>query len=325
MLSDSRGTQLPVDFLPYHIMSTARAKRYYYLSINGPLSVETIAPGERLEENHLLAFVLIGPTGAGKSSFVESIVPDQNLLISKDTLESVTQNVVCYRIKNLSYGKDFSYVLLDTPGFLDPELSESRIIRMITDALDNLRKSAAIVVVIILYFQPITDIRISRSKEDSVNLLRAFSESFKASNIDVITSMWNTLATTAQIEDANIRFESLRDRIFNNSEKLNIKVSKFDRTTHAALEIMDRTWSGWIHDIRTVEHWHDPQCHSLVRDNLIKRVAETQEQLRLLAEDKQHATTPGNEDLRLLEVLLQHRSDKLCLSVSSGGWFRPIS
>lgn len=57
MLSDSRGTQLPADFLPYHIMSTARAKRYYYLSINGPLSVETIAPGERLEENHLLAFV----------------------------------------------------------------------------------------------------------------------------------------------------------------------------------------------------------------------------------------------------------------------------
>lgn len=36
---------------------------------------------------------------------------------------------------------------------------------------------------------------------------------------------------------------------------------------------------------------------------MIKRIAEMQEQLQLLAEDKKHATIPGKEDLPLLEVV----------------------
>lgn len=81
-------------------------------------------------------------------------------------------------------------------------------------ALFFIRKSATVVVVVVLYFQAITDVRIGRSKQESINLLRAFAESFGADNIDVVTTMWNTLPTNRQVKDANQRFECFTEEIY---------------------------------------------------------------------------------------------------------------
>ena len=68
--------------------------------------------------------------------FIESLAPDQHLDISKDSLESVTQEVNCYQVINLSSKYSAQIVLMDTPGFLDPRLSEGRIMRMVTESLN---------------------------------------------------------------------------------------------------------------------------------------------------------------------------------------------
>lgn len=69
-------------------------------------------------------------------------------------------------------------------------------------------------VVTAIYFQPITDIRIGRSKWDAIKLLRAFSEAFEAEEILVATTMWNRISTPKQMGEANRRFICLKAEIF---------------------------------------------------------------------------------------------------------------
>ncbi|KAF9031184.1 hypothetical protein BJ165DRAFT_1572198 [Panaeolus papilionaceus] len=252
---------------------------------------------------------LMGPTGSGKSAFIESLSPDQQLGISKDSLESVTQEIAYYRaVKLHTYG--CPVILVDTPGFLDTKLSEGRITTRIRDTLDILCRSSSYVYVHIVYFQPITDIRMGGSKRDAVKLLRAFTESFQATGITVVTTMWNHISTPKQIEEATRRFSSLQNEIFVGSDTLPINVVKYEFSNDSALSILDNFYGGWYHDKDTSQNMH-PQYQSLIQNNLRERITNIHQQLELLAEDKQDATTHGREDPRLLEVVL--RNEKAAL------------
>ncbi|KAF9049151.1 hypothetical protein BJ165DRAFT_1526525 [Panaeolus papilionaceus] len=238
------------------------------LRINGPISVAPVTP-EDVRREGLLVYILMGPTGSGKSAFIESLSPNQDLKISKDSLDSVTQNVTCYQVVNL------------------------------TDI-----QSATTIVVTILYFQPITDIRIGGSKRDAVKLLRAFAESFKATGINLVTTMWNHMSRPQQIIDGNLRIISLENELFGQSAKLGLKVYKFESSHDSTLSILDRAYSGWDHDQDTSQNMDD-QYQSLICNNLLDRISSAQQQLQFLVEDKKHATTPGKEDPCLLKVVLR--------------------
>ncbi|KAF9033369.1 hypothetical protein BJ165DRAFT_1567661 [Panaeolus papilionaceus] len=288
-------------------MSTTRAE-YNNLKVRGPISIRCVTP-EDVKGESLLVYLLMGPTGSGKSAFIESLSPGHKLDISKDSLESVTQDVVCYRVVSLTCS-GWNVILVDTPGFLDTKMSESRITKMITETLDGLCQSAASVAVIILYFQPITDIRMGGSKRDAVKLLRAFAESFEAEGISVVTTMWNQISSPEKMEDANHRLSNLQKEIFVESDTLIINVTQFEFSHGSALSILDKVWGGWTHRQDELQRI-SPQYQSLIHNNLLERISNTCQQLLTLADDKQSATTPGREDPLLLEVVL--RDEKVAL------------
>ncbi|KAF9040899.1 hypothetical protein BJ165DRAFT_1492984 [Panaeolus papilionaceus] len=120
-------------------MST-NTQKYDTIQVNGPINIVPITP-EHMTGKNVFLYILMGPTGSGKSSFIESLAPDQHLDISKDSLESVTQEVNCYQVVNMGiwFGSNYLAVLMDTPGFLDPRLSEGRIMRMVTESLNAIR------------------------------------------------------------------------------------------------------------------------------------------------------------------------------------------
>ncbi|KAF9031170.1 hypothetical protein BJ165DRAFT_1535495 [Panaeolus papilionaceus] len=292
-------------------MLTTRAE-YPSLQFLGLIGVIPVTP-EDIKGQHVIIYLLMGPTGSGKSAFIQSLLaPDQKLDISKDSLESVTQEVFCYQVVNLMQGRWNVLLVVDTPGFLDTKMSESQITKMITVTLDNLRQSAYAVNVCILYFQPITDIRMGGSKRDAVKLLRAFAESFGASGIKVVTTMWNHVSSPTKMEDANQRFCDLRNEIFVPSDGFKIGVMKFEFSSHSALSILDRSFGGWYHHKdKSKKMAQDPQYQSLILNNLLKRISNIHQQLLTLAEDKQSASIPGSEDPCLLEVVL--RDEKVAL------------
>ncbi|KAF9037040.1 hypothetical protein BJ165DRAFT_1532442 [Panaeolus papilionaceus] len=246
--------------------------------------------------------------------FIESLAPDQHLNISKGSLESVTQEVNCYQAINLGIKPDrldTLFVLMDTPGFLDPRLSEGRITKMITESLEALRQNSIVVIVELFYFQPITDIRISGSKRDAVKILQGYIRPFDAQNVTVITTMWNQLSTPKQLEDANCRLGTLKKQIYADSDGLHIYVTKFDNSQASALSLLNGSSYGWRHQNFKSKKAVNPQYQSLLCNSLLARVTNLLQQLQLLAEDKQSATCSGSEDHCLLRVVL--RDEKVAL------------
>ncbi|KAF9040947.1 hypothetical protein BJ165DRAFT_1530765 [Panaeolus papilionaceus] len=246
--------------------------------------------------------------------FIESLAPDQHLDISKDSLESVTQEVNCYQVVNLGlqYDDKMLFVLMDTPGFLDPRLSEGRIMRMVTESLNAIRQFSGYTVPFIFYFQPITDIRIGGSKQDAVKILQEYVHQYEAAYISVITTMWNQLLTPKQLEDASHRFNTLKEEIYARSPGFGITVTKFDTSQASALSLLNDQWAGWLEDPNNTNKVIDPHYQSHLCNNLLGRITNTLQKLQLLAEDKQHATCSGSEDHHLLEVVL--RDEKVALS-----------
>ncbi|KAF9033347.1 hypothetical protein BJ165DRAFT_1410423 [Panaeolus papilionaceus] len=252
------------------------AQTYKSLKINGPLSVVPVTP-EDVKGETLFVDILMGAT-------------EQELHISKDSLEGVTQHVTCYRVINLGHQLyNTSYILMDTPGFLDPRLPESRIMTMITQKLD--------------------DLRISVSKRDALKLLRASAGSLEDTAVTVVTTMWNHTSHPKRMEDASRQFRTLSDEFFP-VDRRPIKVTKFEFSTDSALHILDGV-HGRCHHIEDTSQNMDPQYQSLIHMNLLGRISSIQQQLLTLAEDKQSAITPGREDPLLLEIVL--RDEKVAL------------
>ncbi|KAF9051477.1 hypothetical protein BJ165DRAFT_1449023 [Panaeolus papilionaceus] len=191
---------------------------------------------------------------------------------------------------------------MDTPGFLDIKLSESRITKMISEKLDEIRQFARLWVSI-FYFQPITDIRMGGSKRHAIKLLRAFADSFEANHVNIITTMWNRISNSKQREAAQQRYGALREEVYKSSDKLDIKITKYEFSTQSALFILDSNWYGWNYKKEDTGKGVDLEWRYLVRNNLVERITMKQQQLQLLAQDKELATTPGSEDYPLLEIL----------------------
>ncbi|KAF9033378.1 hypothetical protein BJ165DRAFT_1534652 [Panaeolus papilionaceus] len=281
-------------------MSTTR-KEYNWLHVKGDISVAPVTP-EELKGELLYVFLLMGPTGSGKSSFIEALSPDQNLEISKDSLDSVTKGVVCYQVVNLTRYAD-SVIVVDTPGFLDCKLSESRITSEISDTLERLRPIARSLIIGIMYFQPITDLRFGGTKRGAVKLLKAFAQSLEATGIKVVSTMWNHISTPRQMEDAHGRLRRLEYEIFEGSDRLGMDIIKFEPSRESALSILDAFNWGWFHLVNKSQHTN-PQYQSLILSNLVHRITNIQLQLQILAEDKRNATMPGRENPLLLEVVI---------------------
>ncbi|KAF9038703.1 hypothetical protein BJ165DRAFT_1499846 [Panaeolus papilionaceus] len=79
--------------------------------------------------------LLMGPTGAGKSNFIQSLTT-KNLEIAKDTLTRGAHQVQVYRLLNHPKYKN-RIILVDTPGFIDEFISEYSVLKEIREWMVN--------------------------------------------------------------------------------------------------------------------------------------------------------------------------------------------
>ncbi|KAF9031925.1 hypothetical protein BJ165DRAFT_1535273 [Panaeolus papilionaceus] len=96
------------------------------LKVNGEISVETVASKLRIR-------VILGPTGVGKSCFIQVLAGDvQDLGLSKDQLAGFTQHASACKLINVWIHRDGRLkpiFLIDTPGFSDPRISYLGVVR----------------------------------------------------------------------------------------------------------------------------------------------------------------------------------------------------
>ncbi|PPR06045.1 hypothetical protein CVT24_004713 [Panaeolus cyanescens] len=149
----------------------------------------TARPCNEPIDDDAFIFLALGPTGSGKSSFIEALAgPNTSLGISKNQLAGYTQDCTAYILVNAWYqhrprkdntdvnndlqqttmGKKRPIIIVDSPGFADSKLSMQGIMTKIrTWMMHNgnpMTGSTQREFHHVLCFTPITDTRLSGSK-----------------------------------------------------------------------------------------------------------------------------------------------------------------
>ncbi|KAF9031036.1 hypothetical protein BJ165DRAFT_870860 [Panaeolus papilionaceus] len=103
-----------------------------WVNVTGDISVKPVTTIPR----GAAVYIIMGPTGAGKSTFIEALAGgSQNLAISSKKLAGFTQHVTAYKLVNVVERSGRVIYLVDTPGFSDSKISEIEVMEMLRDWL----------------------------------------------------------------------------------------------------------------------------------------------------------------------------------------------
>ncbi|PPQ76584.1 hypothetical protein CVT24_010583 [Panaeolus cyanescens] len=182
-----------------------------------------------------LVFILIGPTGSGKSTFLECLASDRTMGISGNTLHGVTEEVTMYRMScDNPQVQPSDIYFLDTPGLLDCRVPESKSLRV----AEEWSKRHHLSINRILLFDRITDRRMTYSKQGMLQTFRRIAGSEETYfKISIVTTMWDQLWKEEQRTTANKRFEELI-RHYKDMTQRGTQVHKFMNTPESALDII---------------------------------------------------------------------------------------
>ncbi|KAH9481107.1 hypothetical protein JR316_0005627 [Psilocybe cubensis] len=139
------------------------------------------------DEADVLSIAVMGPTGTGKSSFI-NLLSGSNLGVGRE-LESCTDEVQISE----SFSLDGHTInLIDTPGFDDTKLTDTRILNMIASYL-ALTYSRGKRLAGVIYMHRITDNRIGGISARNFRLFRSLCGETSLCNVVIVTTMWDNI------------------------------------------------------------------------------------------------------------------------------------
>ncbi|KAF9052152.1 hypothetical protein BJ165DRAFT_1525011 [Panaeolus papilionaceus] len=206
---------------------------YPNLMINGPITAQlAIAPHN---VNWTGQILIVGPTGAGKSTFIEALAQDPSLRISSNQLEGFTQTVNTYRLMNVKRHAQQIW-LVDVPGFADTRISMMNIVSMLKEWM---QESGVVNLGCILYFTPIHSVRLPGSHREVLRTFQALTGAKTAGNITVVTSMWDNLWGDSAKQRAESNFNQLRDSVWKEFVDDGAQIVKFFNTQESTLSVLN--------------------------------------------------------------------------------------
>ncbi|KAF9044901.1 hypothetical protein BJ165DRAFT_1540581 [Panaeolus papilionaceus] len=221
--------------IPYFVLNS-RVMEYLKLDnliVTGHISVEPVTkiPGDPV------VYIIMGPTGAGKSTFIEALAGDsQNLAISSNQLAGFTQHVTAYKLVNISRQSTARGIyLVDTPGFSDSKISEIEVVDMLRDWLE---KNCSAMSFTILFLTPITVTRLPGSRRRTIKMIEE-SLGGKTFSVTVTTTMWDTLHSERTRSRAEKTSEQLKAEVFKGFFRSEPDLKRFMGTWTSALQVMD--------------------------------------------------------------------------------------
>lgn len=189
------------------------------------------ATGEiAIDENDIIVAVM-GPTGAGKSTFVDRAVGRPDVSAGHD-LMSYTKEMRPVRYPHSDGVRNI--VLVDSPGFDDTFMTDAQILRQIALWLNatyqkNIKLSG------VLYLHRISDNRISGTPLRNYGMFKELcgKENFK--NVILVTTMWDEVTE----EGGSAREKELQSDFWQYMINLGSTVHRFEGTTESAWNIIN--------------------------------------------------------------------------------------
>ncbi|KAF9037179.1 hypothetical protein BJ165DRAFT_1614735 [Panaeolus papilionaceus] len=218
---------------------------YKKIRVGGTVSVELI---DRLEEvrgklHPTMVILILGPTGAGKSTFIEALDSNKSLKISSNQLEGFTQSISLYKLINVERGVNQVY-LIDVPGFADTKISEMRIVSMLKDWMKAVEQ-VLFYIYRVLYFTPVNNPRLPGSHRQVLRTFQALTGVRTAKSITIVTTMWDCVWNETGRKRAESNYNQLQEDIWKEYVDQGTVILKFHNTQESALSIVDKAFNRY--------------------------------------------------------------------------------
>ncbi|KIM76259.1 hypothetical protein PILCRDRAFT_826443 [Piloderma croceum F 1598] len=175
--------------------------------------------------------VVMGPTGAGKSKFIEYATGSNGNSVGH-SWRSHTSDIQTVRAVHPTNGD--SVVFVDTPGFDDTFKSDTEILTIVAEWLVGAKKGK-VYVATILYLHRISDIRMSGSAMKNLRLFQSICGPNAMLNVAIVTTMWSKVGRKDGID----REEELRQEVWHDMVGDGCGIARFDDTPESAWRIVD--------------------------------------------------------------------------------------
>ncbi|KAF9034846.1 hypothetical protein BJ165DRAFT_666907 [Panaeolus papilionaceus] len=281
------------------------ASKLKYIKIFGAVSVERVSKLGMDGVGDYAVFVLLGPTGSGKSSFIEAVTSNPSLGLSSDKLEGFTQSVSIYRIINVVSQYGSAIYLVDVPGFADSRISAMSIVSMLKDMI---QANPTLSHFQILYHTPINNPRLPGSQRQVLRTFKAFTGPQSAESITVVSTMWDSIWNESTRRRAEGNFNQLCEEIWTDCIAQGADIVKFHNTPQSALTILDNALGqGSMPYMFSIQNTiHEPLQNtpyaSHIYDDLQTQIHNLQMQQVNIQSELQMATEQSDEKLRAVLI-----------------------
>ncbi|KAJ8689304.1 hypothetical protein PTI98_013338 [Pleurotus ostreatus] len=200
------------------------------------ISVVTEQPPMRPISKDDIIIAVMGPTGAGKSSFINTATNSSEATVGHN-LESCTQEVRAISCPHPKSGRNV--VLVDTPGFDDTVRTDTDILSAIADWLSTTYRDK-ITLSGILYLHRISDNRMAGTPIKNLNMFKQLCGQDALDNVILMTTMWTEVAEgVGESRESELRRNYWKPMIVGGSS-----TTRFDGTHLRAWEIIDALGTG---------------------------------------------------------------------------------
>ncbi|KAL0948457.1 hypothetical protein HGRIS_011030 [Hohenbuehelia grisea] len=186
--------------------------------------------GHHEDDNIVIA--LMGPTGAGKSTFID-IAANEAGRRAGHGLASATATVNPIHLTHPRDGRNI--VLVDTPGFDDTTRSDTEILKLIAQWSEKIYKSKATLKGII-YLHRISDNRMAGTPLRNLHMFGGLCGNRASANVILATTMWNDRLRGALGDQRELE---LKEKYWKPMLDLGSKMLRFDGTHDSAWQIVD--------------------------------------------------------------------------------------
>lgn len=183
-----------------------------------------------IDESDIIVAVM-GPTGAGKSTFISRAVGRPDVGVGH-SLKSCTSEIWAVRYPHSDGERNI--ILVDTPGFDDTFVTDTQILRNIANWLQNTYKQN-VKLSGLLYLHRISDNRIAGTPLRNLNMFKELCGEDNFKNVILVTTMWDEV-----LEDVGSQREAeLQNTFWQRMIKLGSSTHRFDGTEESAWKIIN--------------------------------------------------------------------------------------
>ncbi|KAG6811109.1 hypothetical protein H0H92_008956 [Tricholoma furcatifolium] len=176
-----------------------------------------------------LVIPIMGPTGAGKSTFINKLLGGNFAVVGHD-LQSETQYIHHYRLRD----PNRRIFIVDTPGFDDTSTGDREILRRIAVWMAK-SYSSDMKVAGIIYLQEITQTRVTGTTRKNLDMFEKLCGPDAASSIILATSKWSEVKRhVGEQREVQLRDEHWKDMLMDGS-----KMRRFEGSSASAQAIIN--------------------------------------------------------------------------------------